>query len=108
MPVALEELRKVQTTVTQDELDRAKAQLRASLLMSLESTGSRTEQLARQIQVHGRIIPVEETKAKIAAVTIEQVQEAAVAAFRGTPTLAALGPAGKVPSLSEIAARLAA
>ena len=63
--------------MTQDELDRAKAQFRASLLMSLESTGSRTEQLARQIQVHGRVIPVEETKAKIAAVTIEQVQQAA-------------------------------
>ena len=108
MPVTLDELRKVQTTVTQDELDRAKAQLRASLLMSLESTGSRTEQLARQIQVHGRVIPVEETKAKIAAVTIEQVQEAAAEAFRGTPTLAALGPAGKVPSLTEIATRLSA
>ena len=46
--------------------------------------------------------------AKIAAVTIEEVQEAAVEAFRGTPTLAALGPAGKVPTLAEIAARLAA
>ncbi|WP_043362369.1 pitrilysin family protein [Belnapia sp. F-4-1] len=106
VPVTLEELRKVQTSVTQDELDRAKAQLRASLLMSLESTGSRTEQLARQIQVHGRIIPVEETKAKIAAVTIEQVQEAAQQAFRGTPTLALLGPAGKVPGVAEIAASL--
>lgn len=108
VPVTLEELRKVQTDVTQDELDRAKAQFRASLLMSLESTGSRTEQLARQIQVHGRVIPVEETKAKIAAVTVEDVQEAARAAFRATPTLAALGPAGKVPGLPQIAERLAA
>ncbi len=108
VPVTLEELRKVQTDVTQDELDRAKAQFRAGLLMSLESTGSRTEQLARQLQVHGRIIPVEETKAKIAAVTIEQVQQAAARAFRATPTLAALGPAGKVPALPAIAERLAA
>jgi predicted Zn-dependent peptidase len=108
MPVTLEELRKVQHDVTQDELDRAKAQLRASVLMSLESTGTRTEQLARQLQVHGRVIPVEETKAKIAAVTIAQVQEAAARAFRGRPTLAALGPAGKVPSMAEIAERLAA
>ncbi|MFZ4409366.1 MAG: M16 family metallopeptidase [Paracraurococcus sp.] len=108
VPVTVEELRKVRTDVTQDELDRAKAQFRASLLMSLESTGSRTEQLARQIQVHGRIIPVEETKAKIAAVTIAQVQEAAEAAFRGPPTLAVLGPVAKVPGLAEIAARLAA
>jgi predicted Zn-dependent peptidase len=108
VPVALEELRKVQSDVTQEELNRAKAQFRASLLMSLESTGSRTEQLARQLQVHGRVIPTEETKAKIAAVTIEQVQEAAAAAFRAAPTLAALGPAGKVPGLPAIAERLAA
>jgi predicted Zn-dependent peptidase len=108
VPVTLEELRRVQRDVSRDELDRAKAQLRASVLMSLESTGSRCEQLARQLQVHGRIIPVEETKAKIAAVTIEDVQEAAARAFRGTPTLAALGPAGKVPSLNAIQERLAA
>jgi predicted Zn-dependent peptidase len=108
VPVALAEFRRVQRDVTQDELDRAKAQLRASLLMSLESTGSRCEQLARQLQVHGRIIPVEETKAKIAAVTIEQVQEAAARAFRAVPTLAALGPAGKVPTLPAIAEKLAA
>lgn len=108
VPVALEELRRVQHDVTEDELARAKAQLRASVLMSLESTGSRCEQLARQIQVHGRVIPVEETKAKIAAVTVEQVQQAAAQIFRSRPTLAALGPAGKVPSLPLIAEKLAA
>ncbi len=108
VPVTLEELRRVQHDVTAEELARAKAQLRASLLMSLESTGSRCEQLARQLQIFGRVIPIEETKAKIAAVTIEQVQQAAMAAFRGTPTLAALGPAGKVPSLAAITERLVA
>ncbi|MBX6743633.1 MAG: insulinase family protein, partial [Acetobacteraceae bacterium] len=108
VPVTLEELRKVQRDVTQEELDRAKAQFRSGLLMSLESTGSRTEQLARQLQVHGRVIPVEEIKAKIAAVTIEDVQEAAAAAFRARPTLATLGPASKVPNLATIAEKLAA
>ncbi|MFT8243004.1 M16 family metallopeptidase [Roseomonas sp. BN140053] len=108
VPVTLEQLRLVQSTVTEEELNRAKAQLRASLLMSLESTGSRCEQIARQLQVHGRIVPVEETKAKIAAVTVEQVQAAAAAAFRGRPTLAALGPAGKVPGLPAIVEKLAA
>jgi predicted Zn-dependent peptidase len=108
MPVTLEELRKVQRDVTEEELRRAKAQLRASLLMSLESTSSRIEQLARQLQVYGRVIPVEETKARIAAVTIGQVQEAAALAFRGRPTLAAMGPGGKVPRVAEIAERLAA
>ncbi|WP_203073168.1 M16 family metallopeptidase [Falsiroseomonas ponticola] len=108
VPVTLAELLKVQTDVTEDELNRAKAQLRASLLMSLESTGSRCEQLARQLQVHGRIIPVEETKARIAGVTVAQVQEAAARMFRAAPTLTALGPASKVPGLSDIMGRLAA
>ncbi len=107
VPVAIEELWKVQRDVTAEELARAKAQLRSSLLMSLESTGSRTEQLARQIQVYGRVIPVEETKAKIAAVTVEDVQRAAALAFQARPTLAALGPALHVPPLTSIATRLA-
>jgi len=108
VPVALEELKRVQHDVTADELNRAKAQLRASVLMSLESTGSRCEQLARQLQVHGRIIDPEETKRKIAAVTIDEVQHAAMMIFRSRPTLAALGPAGKVPGLPSIVEKLAA
>jgi predicted Zn-dependent peptidase len=108
MPVTLEELLKVQRDVTEDELARAKAQLRASLLMSLESTGSRCEQLARQLQVHGRVIPIEETKQRIASVTVEQVQQAAARAFRQRPTLAVMGPSGEVPSVATIMERLAA
>lgn len=108
VPVAVEELRRVQLDVTQEELDRAKAQLRASLLMSLESTGSRCEQIARHIQIHGRVIPIEETKARIAAVTVEDIQRAAHRLFRARPTLAAMGPIGKVPGLAEIAEKLAA
>lgn len=108
MPVTIEALRGVQRDVTGEELARAKAQLRASLLMSLESTGSRCEQLARQLQVHGRVIPVEETKARIAAVTVEQVQQAAAMMFRARPTLAAMGPTENVPGVAAIMERLAA
>ena len=72
---------------------RAKAQVKASVLMSLESTGSRCEQLARQIQVFGRVLTTDETVQKIMAVTPADVQRAAVRHFRGKPTLAAMGPA---------------
>jgi predicted Zn-dependent peptidase len=108
IPVTLEELRKVQRDITEAELARARAQVKASLLMSLESTGSRCEQLARQLQVFGRVVPIAETVAKINAVTIDDVQRAAARHFRARPTLAALGPAGRVPDLSAIAERLAA
>jgi predicted Zn-dependent peptidase len=108
MPVTLEELRKVQENVSEAELARARAQVKASLLMSLESTGSRCEQLARQIQVFDRVIPTNETVGKLNAVTTDDVRRAAARVFRATPTLAALGPAGRVPGLAEIADTLAA
>ena len=109
VPVTLEELRKVQRDVsTEAELARARAQVKASLLMSLESTGSRCEQLARQLQVFGRVIPTAETVGKINAVTTADVQRAAARIFRGRPTLAAIGPGSRVLPLSDIAERLAA
>ncbi len=108
IPVTLQELRRVQSGVTADELRRARAQVKASLLMSLESTGSRCESLARQLQVFGRIVPVAETIAKLDRVTIADVERAAARLFHGRPTLAAMGPAGRVPGLPAIAERLAA
>jgi predicted Zn-dependent peptidase len=108
IPVTLEELRKVQLGVTEPELARARAQVKASLLMSLESTGSRCEQLARQLQIFGRVIPTEEIVARINAVTREEVCRAAARHFRAAPTLAVLGPAERVPGLAEIAETLAA
>jgi predicted Zn-dependent peptidase len=108
MPVTLEELRKVQSEVTEAELARARAQVKASLLMSLESTGSRCEQLARQMQVFGRVVPTQETVAKINAVTPDDIQRAAARHFRATPTLATMGPAARVPKLESIVETLTA
>ncbi|ACI50106.1 processing peptidase [Gluconacetobacter diazotrophicus PA1 5] len=108
IPVTLEELRKVQGHVGQDELNRARAQLKSSLLMSLESTGSRCEQLARQLQVFGRLIPTAETVERINAVTIADVRRVATRLFRGKPTLASLGPVRNIPGIAAIAEALAA
>jgi len=108
IPVALDELRKVQAPVAEAELDRAKAQVKASVLMSLESTGSRCEQLARQLQVFGRVLSTAETVRKIMGVTVADIQRAAIRHFRARPTLAAMGPASRVPDLAAIAGALTA
>jgi len=92
MPVMLAELGKVQANITEPELSRARAQLKASLLMSQESTASRWEQLARQIQTFDRVIATEEALRKINAVTEADIRRAAVRRFRGAPTLATVGP----------------
>jgi len=108
IPVVLGELAAVQRSVTPEELARARAQVKASLLMSLESTSSRCEQIAHQIHTWGRVVPLAETIARLEAVTVEDVAAAARRMFRGRPTLAAIGPVGRLPALPAIAERLAA
>jgi predicted Zn-dependent peptidase len=98
----------VQRGVTEAELRRAKAQLKASVLMALESTSARCEQLAHQIATWGRVLPTEETVARIEAVTPGQTAAVARRMFRARPTLAAIGPLGTLPPIGAIAERIAA
>ncbi len=108
VPVVLEQIQAVQRGILPQELARARAQVKAGVLMSLESPGGRCEQLARQIQVHGRPLQPAEVVAKIVAVTEADVLRVARRIFRGPPTLAAIGPASRIPSLPVIVEGLAA
>ncbi|OAN42943.1 peptidase M16 [Paramagnetospirillum marisnigri] len=106
IPVMCDEIVKVGDGVRDDEVQRARAQLKASILMSLESTTSRCEQLARQIAVYGRPIPVAEVVAKVEAITPEDCARVARRLFAGAPTFAAIGPLAKVEDYDRVAARL--
>lgn len=107
LPVLCDELLKMQEPVEGGELARARAQLKASVLMSLESTSARCEVLARQMQVFARPVPPEELVAKIEAVDAQHVAKAAKRILAsGKPTLAALGPLGRLESYDSLAARL--
>jgi predicted Zn-dependent peptidase len=77
--------------LTQAELDRARAQAKAGLLMGLEGVGARCDHLARQIQVHGRIVPAAETVAAIDAVTLDHARTAGQAALAGGQAIATVG-----------------
>jgi predicted Zn-dependent peptidase len=86
------------------EVDRAKAQMKAGLLMALESSSARAEQLARQLITHGRPIPVEEIVAKVDAVTVESARAAGRALIRRSrPALAVLGRGRGLESVATIA-----
>ncbi|KAF3010161.1 Mitochondrial-processing peptidase subunit alpha [Neopestalotiopsis sp. 37M] len=61
----------------QVEVSRAKNQLRSSLLMNLESRMVELEDLGRQVQVHGRKVPVHEMCRKIEALTVEDLRRVA-------------------------------
>jgi len=60
--------------ITKEELQRAKDQLKGSLMLGLESTGSRMSSLARQQMYYGRFMTLDEMMAKIEAVTCEQIR----------------------------------
>jgi predicted Zn-dependent peptidase len=107
MPVICEEVCKVCESVTGEEVDRARAQLKASLLMALESTSSRAEQLARQLMVFGRPVPVAETIERVEAVDGAAVIRTARRLIASHPTFATLGRIAKVESYEKIAKRLA-
>lgn len=106
VPVLCDEIVKVAAGVDEAELMRARAQLKSSILMSLESTSSRCEQLARQILVYGRPIPTAEVVSKVEAVTSADVARVAKRLFAGQPTIAAIGPLAKLESFERIAERL--
>jgi len=94
MPLMREELRKVTLSLTAEEIERAKAQYAAGLLMSLENTNGRCEQLASQMLIFGRPIPTEEMMEKITAVTANQLTDLAGRLFSGKSTLAIIGKQG--------------
>jgi predicted Zn-dependent peptidase len=106
IPVVCDELGRLTRDVTEEEVIRARAQLRASILMSRESTNARCEQQATQIQIFGRALPPEEIVERIDAVDAATVARLGSELAAGKPTLASLGPIAGVESLDRVAARL--
>nr|WP_067220665.1 pitrilysin family protein [Stappia indica] len=97
-PVLVDELGRASQEIVQADLDRSKAQIRAGLMMSLESPAARAGQIARQLMIHGEVLSPEEIQSRIDAVTLDSVRAAAAKVFAGAPTLSVVGPkAGSLP-----------
>ena len=84
----------------------AKAQIKASLMMSLESSTARAEQIARQEILFGRVIPIDELVRLIEAVGRDDIKRLAQELFAGEAvTLSAVGPLRGLESYDELAKR---
>ncbi len=107
--LTMDELRRAADGLTTAELDRARAQLKAGMLMGLESPSARAERLARMLSVWGRVPEIDEIIAKIDAVTHERLRDFAQGLVsRADPALALLGPVEEAPERAALARRLAA
>ena len=107
IPVVCQELRDVTHHVTQGELDRAKAQCRADMLMGQENVMRRAEVLGHQLLAHGRPVPPEEIIRKLTAVSKRDVEAMARKLLAKKPILTALGPTEHLEDYKKIARRLA-
>lgn len=106
MAVALDAVAQAAHDLTAAEIGRAKAQMKVSLLAALESPGSRAEQVARQMLAFGRILTRNEVVAAIEALDVATVRAVGARALATPPTVAAVGPVGKVLSPDRVAARV--
>jgi predicted Zn-dependent peptidase len=107
MRLIVDEIAKAADTITEAEIARAKAQMKAGLLMALESSGDRIGQLARHMLAWGRPIPLDELVAKVEAVTVESARAAGRALIgRGKPAIAVLGLGSGLENAAAIAETL--
>ena len=75
--------------------------------MSLESTGARCEQIARQLMIFGRLMTATEIIELVEAVDVAAIKRVAARLTAGPPAFATLGPTASVENLDKIESRLA-
>ena len=107
--ITVDELKRASYDMTEGEVARARAQMKAGLLMGLESPSSRAERLARMVTIWDRIPSLDEVVSQIDRVTVADVRDYAAAMGAGAPAAMALyGPVADAPSVQDLQARLVA
>jgi predicted Zn-dependent peptidase len=104
--LTIDEMKRAADEMSPAEVARARAQMKAGLLMGLESPSSRTERLARMIQIWGEVPSLEDTVSRIDSVTTGDVRAFGEQLVRKAPVAMALyGPVGDAPDLTTLSKR---
>ncbi|MBM1221571.1 insulinase family protein [Ponticoccus sp. SC2-23] len=107
--LTIDEMRRSAEDMSEAEVARARTQMKAGMLMGLESPSNRAERLARMLSIWGYVPSVEDTVERIDAVGLEDVRRFGAATATGAgAALALYGPAERAPTLSRLRDRLAA
>jgi predicted Zn-dependent peptidase len=103
-----DEIRRAADRMSPAEIARARAQMKAGMLMGLESPSSRAERLARNVAVWGRVPQIDEIVSCIDAVTARDVADFGTRLAGSVPALTLYGPVDRAPALEAFRDRLAA
>ena len=91
--ITISEMKRMAIDFEQIELDRARVQMKAGLLMGLESASARAERLARMLTIWDRIPTLDEIVKKIDAVNLNDVRHFSDSIISNKkPTLSTYGP----------------
>jgi predicted Zn-dependent peptidase len=104
--VIVEEFHKMTRHIAPEEVLRAKAQIKASLLMGLESSSGRARRIAHTILTFGHYLSIEDVIQKIDRVTVDDIYSFAKTLLMQPLSLAALGPIGSLPSFDTVKANI--
>jgi len=106
LSVMLEELNRLREPIPEAELNRAKNILKMNILMALERSDNRLEEMARQYMTFGDLT-ISAYCDMVDAVSSEQINKAATKCFAGKPTMTVSGGAiNLVPSITDVARQL--
>ena len=107
--ITMDEIKRAADNMNENEVARASVQMKAGLLMGLESPSSRAERLARMVAIWDRVPTLDEVVERIDGVTVNSVRNFAASLIGGSPAALALyGPVKDAPSVEELQARLVA
>jgi len=104
--ITIDEMKRAAEDMGPEEVARARAQMKAGMLMGLESPSTRAERLARLVQIWDKVPPLDDTVARIDAVTTGDVREfAETMATQAPAALALYGPVSEAPNLTSLQER---
>jgi predicted Zn-dependent peptidase len=107
--ITVDEMKRAADDMSPAEVARARAQMKAGMLMGLESPSNRAERLARMIQIWDRVPDLDEVVQRIDAVTTGDVRDfAGHMATAARAAMALYGPVQNAPDLEKLQGRRAA
>jgi predicted Zn-dependent peptidase len=98
-----QEIKNSASNISEEEIQKAKKQIRAGLLISSENPVARMNQIARQMSIYGKLIDMNEILEKIESIDINHINDFIETTFKPEKmTISALGAISKLDEITKI------